>query len=34
MATVGVEPRIMGIGPAPASRRVLEKTGLKLGRWR
>ncbi|MCP5231875.1 MAG: 3-oxoadipyl-CoA thiolase [Zoogloeaceae bacterium] len=31
MATVGVEPRIMGIGPAPASRRVLEKTGLKLG---
>lgn len=30
MATVGVEPRIMGIGPAPASRKVLEKAGLKL----
>lgn len=30
MATAGVEPRIMGIGPAPATRKVLEKTGLKL----
>jgi acetyl-CoA C-acetyltransferase len=30
MATVGVEPRIMGIGPAPASKRVLAMTGLKL----
>lgn len=30
MATVGVAPRIMGIGPAPASRKVLELTGLKL----
>ena len=30
MATVGVAPRIMGMGPAPASRRVLERTGLKL----
>jgi len=30
MATVGVEPRIMGIGPAPASKRVLEMTGLGL----
>ena len=30
MATVGVEPRIMGIGPAPASRRVLQITGLRL----
>lgn len=30
MATVGVEPRIMGIGPAPATRRVLELTGLSL----
>lgn len=27
---VGVEPRIMGIGPAPASRRALEKAGLSL----
>ena len=26
----GVEPRIMGMGPAPASRKVLAKTGLKL----
>jgi acetyl-CoA acyltransferase len=30
MATAGVAPRIMGIGPAPATRKVLEKTGLKL----
>ena len=30
MATAGVEPRIMGIGPAPATRKVLEKTGLTL----
>jgi acetyl-CoA acyltransferase len=30
MATVGVPPRIMGIGPALAMRKVLAKTGLKL----
>ncbi|MFY0989276.1 3-oxoadipyl-CoA thiolase [Halomonas sp. C05BenzN] len=30
MATAGVEPRIMGFGPAPASRKVLEQTGLTL----
>jgi acetyl-CoA C-acetyltransferase len=30
MATAGVPPRIMGIGPAPATRRVLELTGLAL----
>jgi acetyl-CoA C-acetyltransferase len=30
MATAGVAPRIMGIGPAPATRRVLELTGLAL----
>ena len=30
MASAGVAPRIMGIGPAPASRRVLELTGLEL----
>jgi acetyl-CoA acyltransferase len=30
MATAGVAPRIMGIGPAPASRKLLEKLGLKL----
>ena len=29
-ATAGVEPRIMGIGPAPASRKVLNLTGLEL----
>ena len=31
MATAGVPPRIMGIGPAPASRKVLEKAGLNIG---
>src|SRR6266850_2226786 len=30
MATAGVAPRIMGFGPAPAVRRVLALTGLKL----
>jgi acetyl-CoA acyltransferase len=30
MATAGVVPRIMGFGPAPAMRKVLEKSGLKL----
>ena len=29
-AVAGVPPRIMGIGPAPATRKVLEKTGLSL----
>ena len=29
-ATCGVDPTIMGIGPAPASRRALEKAGWKL----
>jgi len=29
-AFVGVEPTIMGIGPAPASRKALEKAGLQL----
>jgi len=32
MATAGVPPRIMGIGPAPATRKVLELTGLTLDR--
>jgi acetyl-CoA C-acetyltransferase len=31
MATAGVAPRIMGMGPAPATRRVLALTGLTLG---
>ncbi|MGM0536499.1 MAG: 3-oxoadipyl-CoA thiolase [Pseudomonadota bacterium] len=30
MATAGVEPRIMGFGPAPATRKVLAQTGLTL----
>ena len=30
MATAGVLPRIMGFGPAPAVRKVLAKTGLRL----
>jgi len=30
MATAGVPPRIMGIGPAPATQKVLQLTGLKL----
>ena len=29
-ATAGVEPKIMGIGPVPATKAVLAKTGLKL----
>lgn len=29
-ATAGVPPRIMGMGPAPASRKVLAKAGLEL----
>jgi acetyl-CoA C-acetyltransferase len=29
-ASVGVEPRIMGIGPIPATRAALEKAGLQL----
>ena len=31
MATVGVAPRIMGIGPAPAVRKLLERHGLSVG---
>ena len=30
LATAGVEPRIMGIGPVPATRKVLALTGLSL----
>jgi 3-oxoadipyl-CoA thiolase len=29
-ATAGVPPRIMGIGPAPATRKLLERTGIAL----
>ncbi|HET9149190.1 MAG TPA: 3-oxoadipyl-CoA thiolase [Alphaproteobacteria bacterium] len=31
MATAGVPPRIMGMGPAPATEKLLAKTGLKIG---
>lgn len=30
MATVGVPPRIMGIGPAPATQALLDRHGLKI----
>jgi 3-oxoadipyl-CoA thiolase len=30
MATAGVPPRIMGMGPAPATRKLLERAGLKI----
>jgi acetyl-CoA acyltransferase len=31
MATIGVPPRVMGIGPAPATEKVLAKAGLTIG---
>jgi len=31
MATAGVAPRIMGIGPAPATKKLLERSGRKIG---
>ena len=31
MATAGVEPRIMGIGPAPATQKLLARLGLAIG---
>jgi 3-oxoadipyl-CoA thiolase len=31
MATAGVPPRIMGIGPAPATKKLLERLGLSIG---
>lgn len=31
MATAGVEPRIMGYGPVPATQKVLHRAGLALG---
>ncbi|WP_284619656.1 3-oxoadipyl-CoA thiolase [Aquabacterium humicola] len=30
MATAGVAPRIMGIGPAPATKKLLEQTGIGI----
>ena len=32
MATAGVPPRIMGIGPAPASKKLLERLGMTIDR--
>jgi len=31
MATAGVAPRIMGMGPAPATKKLLGRTGRKIG---
>ena len=31
MASAGVEPRVMGIGPAPATRKLLQKLDLSIG---
>lgn len=30
MSAAGVEPRIMGIGPVPATRKVLDRAGLTI----
>ena len=31
MASAGVAPRVMGIGPVPATRKLMERLGLKIG---
>jgi 3-oxoadipyl-CoA thiolase len=31
MASAGVEPRLMGIGPVPATRKLLDRLGLSVG---
>ena len=31
MASAAVPPRIMGIGPVPSTRRLMERLGLKIG---
>jgi 3-oxoadipyl-CoA thiolase len=31
MATAGVPPRVMGIGPVPATEKLMARTGLKIG---
>ena len=33
MATAGVPPRVMGIGPAPATERLLALLGMKIGQF-
>jgi 3-oxoadipyl-CoA thiolase len=30
MASAGVEPRVMGVGPVPATQRLMARTGLKM----
>src|SRR3546814_10101213 len=30
MAAAGVEPRVMGIGPVPATRKLMARLGLKI----
>ena len=32
-ASAGVAPRIMGIGPVPATRRLMERLGLRIADW-
>ena len=34
MASAGVPPRIMGIGPVPSTRKLMERLGLKIRRLR
>jgi acetyl-CoA acetyltransferase family protein len=31
LASAGVEPRVMGIGPVPATTKLLERLGLRIG---
>ncbi|MFL5219205.1 MAG: 3-oxoadipyl-CoA thiolase, partial [Microvirga sp.] len=31
MASAGVEPRIMGIGPVPSTRKLMERLGFRIG---
>lgn len=31
LASAGVEPRMMGIGPVPSSRKLMERLGLRIG---
>ncbi len=33
MATAGVPPRVMGIGPAPATEKLLARLGMKIGQF-
>src|SRR5215467_12503896 len=31
MASAGVPPRVMGIGPVPSTRKLMDRLGLKIG---